>query len=431
MGTMGNGAARTTDPLLGGGEMGALMRSIDWSRTAVGPSPTWPQSLRTALSILLETGFPMYIAWGPEFTQFYNDGYRPILGSTKHPAAHGAQHPGHLRGDLGHHRPDVRGRDARDADARWSTSCCRSTATASSRSATSSSRTAPSARRAATSAASSSPSPRRRSACSARGGSDAARARRRRPQKAATAEAACAAAAGVLAENPADLPFALLYLLDARRHGGRRSPAPPGIEPGSPPRPARIDLRCGGAALAARRASSRPVRRASVEELPVAAGPLPATRGAAVLPIAQPGRGAAGRRAGRRAQPAPPPRRELPQLPRARRRPDRHRHRQRARARRGQGPRRGAGRDRPRQDGLLQQRQPRVPHAADADARAGSRTRSRRGRTRCRADERRALAARAPQRAAAAQAGQHAARLLPHRGRPRARPPTSRPISPR
>ena len=69
--------------------MGALMRSIDWSKTAVGPVHTWPQSLRTALSILLETGFPMYIAWGREFTQFYNDGYRPILGSTKHPTAMG------------------------------------------------------------------------------------------------------------------------------------------------------------------------------------------------------------------------------------------------------------------------------------------------------------------------------------------------------
>src|SRR4051812_32379920 len=69
--------------------MGTLMRTIDWSRTPVGPVDSWPQSLRTALSILLETGFPMYIAWGSEFTQFYNDGYRPILGSTKHPAAMG------------------------------------------------------------------------------------------------------------------------------------------------------------------------------------------------------------------------------------------------------------------------------------------------------------------------------------------------------
>jgi signal transduction histidine kinase/DNA-binding response OmpR family regulator len=70
--------------------MGALMRRLDWSTTAVGPVDRWPQSLRTALSILLETGFPMYIAWGPAFTQFYNDGYRPILGSTKHPSAMGA-----------------------------------------------------------------------------------------------------------------------------------------------------------------------------------------------------------------------------------------------------------------------------------------------------------------------------------------------------
>jgi hypothetical protein len=69
--------------------MGALMRSVDWAATAVGPVALWPQSLRTALSILLETGFPMYIAWGAAFTQFYNDGYRPILGSTKHPAAMG------------------------------------------------------------------------------------------------------------------------------------------------------------------------------------------------------------------------------------------------------------------------------------------------------------------------------------------------------
>ena len=81
--------AAAPDPLAGGGEMGALMRSIDWAGTAVGPVDSWPQSLRTALSILLETGFPMYIAWGAEFTQFYNDGYRPILGSTKHPAAIG------------------------------------------------------------------------------------------------------------------------------------------------------------------------------------------------------------------------------------------------------------------------------------------------------------------------------------------------------
>ncbi|HEY0138377.1 MAG TPA: GAF domain-containing protein, partial [Nannocystis sp.] len=73
----------------GGGEMGALIRALDWTRTPLGAPATWPQSLRTAVSVMLEARFPMYLAWGPRFVQFYNDGYRPILGSTKHPAALG------------------------------------------------------------------------------------------------------------------------------------------------------------------------------------------------------------------------------------------------------------------------------------------------------------------------------------------------------
>ncbi len=77
--------------LEGGGEMAEVIAGIDWARSPLGPIEAWPQSLRTALSILLETGFPMYIAWGREFTQFYNDGYRPILGSTKHPTAMGGR----------------------------------------------------------------------------------------------------------------------------------------------------------------------------------------------------------------------------------------------------------------------------------------------------------------------------------------------------
>ncbi|MFP2909142.1 hypothetical protein ACLESD_29685, partial [Pyxidicoccus sp. 3LFB2] len=75
--------------LAGGGEMGVLIRATDWSKTAIGAVEDWPQSLRTSVSILLESRFPMYIAWGPDFVQLYNDGYRPILGSTKHPAAMG------------------------------------------------------------------------------------------------------------------------------------------------------------------------------------------------------------------------------------------------------------------------------------------------------------------------------------------------------
>ena len=78
--------ARVADILSGGGEMGALARAVDWSQTAVGPADRWPQSLRTALSILLESKFPMLLCWGPEFVQFYNDPFRPILGISKHPA---------------------------------------------------------------------------------------------------------------------------------------------------------------------------------------------------------------------------------------------------------------------------------------------------------------------------------------------------------
>ncbi|MGE5658428.1 MAG: ATP-binding protein [Actinomycetota bacterium] len=81
--------AKPEDCLAGGGEMGALMRSLDWSATLLGPVSSWPQSLRTAVSILLASRFPMLIHWGPEYVQFYNDGFRPILGDHKHPGALG------------------------------------------------------------------------------------------------------------------------------------------------------------------------------------------------------------------------------------------------------------------------------------------------------------------------------------------------------
>ncbi|HEX3481936.1 MAG TPA: ATP-binding protein [Kofleriaceae bacterium] len=79
----------TADCLAGGGEMGALMRSFDWSTTRLGPVAHWPQSLRTAVSIMLDSAFAMVIAWGPEFVFLYNDRYRPVLGATKHPGALG------------------------------------------------------------------------------------------------------------------------------------------------------------------------------------------------------------------------------------------------------------------------------------------------------------------------------------------------------
>lgn len=74
--------------LSGGGEMGQLIRSMDWSTTALGPIESWPQSLRTSVSLCLSSTFPILIAWGPEKIQLYNDSYRPICGA-KHPEAMG------------------------------------------------------------------------------------------------------------------------------------------------------------------------------------------------------------------------------------------------------------------------------------------------------------------------------------------------------
>src|ERR1700730_10533513 len=72
----------------GGGEMGALMRSLDWSKTVLGSPDDWLSSLKTAVSICLSSRFPIVIFWGREFAVLYNDAYIPILG-PKHPGALG------------------------------------------------------------------------------------------------------------------------------------------------------------------------------------------------------------------------------------------------------------------------------------------------------------------------------------------------------
>ena len=68
--------------------MAALMRSTDWSQTALGAVETWPQSLRTVVRIMLPSRYAMWMGWGKELTFFYNDAYRPTLG-VKHPWALG------------------------------------------------------------------------------------------------------------------------------------------------------------------------------------------------------------------------------------------------------------------------------------------------------------------------------------------------------
>src|SRR5215208_4913689 len=76
------------DWLTGGGEMGQLIRGYDWSKNALGPIESWPQSLRSAVSILLPSKAQIAMFWGPDLITLYNDAYRPVLGK-KHPQALG------------------------------------------------------------------------------------------------------------------------------------------------------------------------------------------------------------------------------------------------------------------------------------------------------------------------------------------------------
>jgi PAS domain S-box-containing protein len=70
--------------LTGGGETGALIAGFDWSGTAIGPIEGWPQSLRTALGLLLRSPVPIVMLWGPEGIMLYNDGYSEFAGN-RHP----------------------------------------------------------------------------------------------------------------------------------------------------------------------------------------------------------------------------------------------------------------------------------------------------------------------------------------------------------
>jgi PAS domain S-box-containing protein len=81
--------SKGADFLASGGETGALTRAYDWSATPIGAPDSWPQSLRTAVRILLNTNHPMFIWWGPELIQFYNDAYSQTMGPERHPGALG------------------------------------------------------------------------------------------------------------------------------------------------------------------------------------------------------------------------------------------------------------------------------------------------------------------------------------------------------
>ena len=75
--------------LSGGGEMGERLRAFDWPSTPLGDPAGWPQALRTAIRLILNTSHPMYIWWGPQLLCFYNDAYRQSIGPERHPGSLG------------------------------------------------------------------------------------------------------------------------------------------------------------------------------------------------------------------------------------------------------------------------------------------------------------------------------------------------------
>jgi signal transduction histidine kinase len=68
--------------------MAERCRNFDWGTTSIGPVDQWPQSLRTAAAVVLRSGFPSILVWGPELIQIYNDAYSPLI-RLKHPGALG------------------------------------------------------------------------------------------------------------------------------------------------------------------------------------------------------------------------------------------------------------------------------------------------------------------------------------------------------
>ncbi len=75
--------------IYGAGEMADRVRAFDWSKTSLGPVESWPEVLLTTVNTLLGSRHPLFLWWGEDLIQFYNDAYRPSLGRDKHPLALG------------------------------------------------------------------------------------------------------------------------------------------------------------------------------------------------------------------------------------------------------------------------------------------------------------------------------------------------------
>ena len=73
--------------IFGSGEMADLTRAFSWDKTPVGPIDQWPEALLIVVNTLLTSRHPMFLWWGDELIQFYNDAYRPSIREDKHPRA--------------------------------------------------------------------------------------------------------------------------------------------------------------------------------------------------------------------------------------------------------------------------------------------------------------------------------------------------------
>ncbi len=412
--------------LAGGGEMGALIRTHDWASTPLGLPESWPQSLKTAIRIMLTSRQPIWIGWGRDLVFFYNDPYKSIIGG-KHPVALGQPTEVVWReiwheiaplldsaltggeGTFVEQKLLIMERNGFPEETYYTFSY--------------------------------SPIP---DDDGSTGGiicansDDTARVVGERQLTllrelaASTPDAhtwreACSLATRALATNPHDIPFAMLY---AAEPGGTQVSlvCTCGIANDHPAAPASMNAakRRQRAAVAFRgsaaHAGARHRRRS-----PGAVRPWPADgrlghRAATGRRAADPRcrRDRPRRRAGRGAEPVPFVRRQLSLVPQSRGRPDRRGDRLRACLRGRTAARGGARRDRPREDRVLFQRQPRVPYAAHADAWPARRTAREAGtrrRKRSRTDR-----GHASQWPAAAQARQRAARLFAHRSGPHADP---------
>jgi PAS domain S-box-containing protein len=228
--------------LAGGGEMGERTREFDWSSSPLGPVAGWPRSLRTSVKIMLDSRYAMWLGWGPEFTFFYNDAYAAMTLGPKHPWALGRSARevwSEIWGDIGPRAESV----IRTGRATWDKGLLLFLQ-----------------RRGFPEETyhtfSYSPIP---DDAGGVGGmlcvvtEDTERTigeRRlrtlrelaaRTTEEAKSVEDACQSAARTLAEDPLDLPFVLIYLLDAESRVARLAGVA-GLAEGSPTAPPRVDL---------------------------------------------------------------------------------------------------------------------------------------------------------------------------------------------